>query len=831
MGKRNLSRGAARFGAAALVSLALFGLSGCENSKDKAARHLASALELAEKGDKDRALVEFRNVFKLDPENIEARRSFAAFLEGKGDLAGAYAQYQGVIDRKPDDQEAIRKAAGLAARIGNWPEAGRQADALLALVPNDPEMTAIKIATDYAGAASKGDAPGRAKAAEAAKAMLATRPDDFVLHRVVIDSLAQAGDLPAALTATEAALKLFPEEKALWALKVSLLAGTGDKAGVEATLKSMESDLKDASAGEMLLRWYMSEGQSDKAEAWLREKSAQEGEKGMQARVQLALFLKSQGKVDQAMAELDAALKLNPPANTDKIGPEAPVTALALQVLRASILFDAGKRDEAITTLKDVLATEGLQASDQTRMTKVTLARMLTSTGDQVQARALVEEVLTEDAGQVEASKMKAAWLIDEDKTDEAVALLRAALEAAPRDYQAMTILSEAYARAGNRELQADMLARAVEASGKAPPETLRYANLLANQEKYLPAESLLVDALRLQPDNLDLLAAMGDLYIRMKDWPRAEGVAARLDDIGSDGAKQISARLHPAILAGRDDRGAAVDYLKGLAETSGALGDKIALISAYLADGKTAEAKALATETFAADPKTPQARFVTAAIQAAEGNGTGAMTELKALVDENPTALQAWVALIRQAVRLNGPTAATPLIEEALVKMPDNPDLLFMKAGQLELAQDIDGAIAIYDKLYAMNSSNLVVANNLASLLSSYKSDQASLDKAWAVARRLNGTQVPAFADTYGWLAHLRGDAAEALPYLETAAKALTDDPLVQFHYAEGLKAAGRAEEAKAQYAKVAAMLPADDTRAFAQTARKESTAAAPAP
>jgi len=115
-------------------------------------------------------------------------------------------------------------------------------------------------------------------------------------------------------------------------------------------------------------------------------------------------------------------------------------------------------------------------------------------------------------------------------------------------------------------------------------------------------------------------------------------------------------------------------------------------------------------------------------------------------------------------------------------------------------------------------------VANNLASLISSYKSDQPSLDRAWTVARRLNGTDVPAFADTYGWLAHLRGQSAEALPYMELAAKGLETDPMVQFHMAEVLKASGRADEAKTYYAKVLTLVPETDTRAFVATARKEA-------
>jgi Flp pilus assembly protein TadD len=41
----------------------------------------------------------------------------------------------------------------------------------------------------------------------------------------------------------------------------------------------------------------------------------------------------------------------------------------------------------------------------------------------------------------------------------------------------------------------------------------------------------------------------------------------------------------------------------------------------------------------------------------------------------------------------------------------------------------------------------------------------------------------IPAFQDTYGWIAARRGDHAEALSYLRPAALGLSGDPLVQFH------------------------------------------------
>ncbi len=153
----------------------------------------------------------------------------------------------------------------------------------------------------------------------------------------------------------------------------------------------------------------------------------------------------------------------------------------------------------------------------------------------------------------------------------------------------------------------------------------------------------------------------------------------------------------------------------------------------------------------------------------------------------------------------------------------------------QIFLSRYIDGAIAIYDQIYQAHSDSMVIANNLASLLATWKADDpAALDRAEVVSRRLTGTQVPAFMDTFGWVEHLRGRSADALPYLQGAAAGLPEDAVVQIHL--GLvQAALGLPEAAGQLDHALSMLPADDTRAPVQAARDAraklaGTGAAPA-
>ena len=108
-------------------------------------------------------------------------------------------------------------------------------------------------------------------------------------------------------------------------------------------------------------------------------------------------------------------------------------------------------------------------------------------------------------------------------------------------------------------------------------------------------------------------------------------------------------------------------------------------------------------------------------------------------------------------------------------------------------------GAIALYEDIYADDGGNLVVANNLANLLMTRADDAEAIDRAYAITRRLSGTEVPAFQDTYGWIAHLRGDHETALEYLSAAAEALPEEPTVQYHLGMTYLALERTEEARA--------------------------------
>lgn len=70
-----------------------------------------------------------------------------------------------------------------------------------------------------------------------------------------------------------------------------------------------------------------------------------------------------------------------------------------------------------------------------------------------------------------------------------------------------------------------------------------------------------------------------------------------------------------------------------------------------------------------------------------------------------------------------------------------------------------------------------------------------------------LRGQAIPAFQDTYGWIAFRRGNLDEAKSHLEPAAAGLPEDALVQMHLGLLYERLSRREEAVSQLERALAL------------------------
>lgn len=791
--------------AAAVLSAVL---AGCQSTEERAERHFQSALELVAEEDVERALVEFRNVFENNPRHREARLAYAKLLDDEGRPADSFRHFTIAAEQYPDDLQARIELASIGAELGLWDEVDRHLAKAQQLDASNARVQVLLAVSGYRTAIEDDDATARREAADQLRQLRASVDETRLADQLLIDSLLRDGELSAALDEINARLTDQPEDERLQQLKLQVLARLGDDDGIRQQLETLV-DLfpENETYASNLIQWFTSRGEIDEAEAFIRTRVAENADDETQRAFLIAFLRQTRGN-DAALAEIEAAL-------------ESETNPDLFRSLRAGLLFDEGEREKAIAEMEDIV--EAAEPSEQTNGIKVALARMHLAMGNEVAARQRVEEVLAADPSNVEAIKMSATWLIDDDKTDEAIVVLRTALDQAPSDPQIMTLLARAHLRNGSRDLAREMLSLAVEASGNAPEQSLDYARFLVGEESYDTAEAVLIDSLRVVPNNLPILSLLGRVYVEQQDWARAEQVEGTLRRLGTGEGEAAANEIQVARLQAQNRGDEALQVLQGLAEEGGDNAATVSIVRTRVAEGDIDGAEEYVDELLAERPDDVQLKLLRAGVLHAAGRVDEAEAVYRDVLETDQTLEGVWRALYMTKLRQGDADSAAAVLDEALAILPEAPNLLWAKAGQLERDGDVEGAIALYEGLYDEMSESPVVANNLASLIATYREGDEDLERAYRIARRLRGAEIPAFQDTYGWIAFRRGDIDEALAHLEPAAEGLPDDPVVQYHLARAYAGAERYEEALAQYRRALDVAGPADTRPQFDTAREE--------
>ncbi|WP_201158610.1 tetratricopeptide repeat protein [Rhodobaculum claviforme] len=763
-------------------------LSGCESGEDRAERHFSNGVALIEQGEVTQGLLELRNAVRLLPEHVEARLAIARAENARGRSAAAFGEFMQVVERAPEQLEARVALARLALQEGEWAVAERHGRAAEELAPDTDEVRFVVAMLDYRDAMVAEDRAAADDAAGRINAMIDDFPRDGMAWRLVIDhALAQGTQMQAGLARLEEALVQRPDIREFHELRIRVLNELARPDALREALHDMYAqfpDDEDVLRG--LVGYLMQRDEQPAAEELLRVRADLDGAPQEHV-LQLLDFINTTLGSEAALAEVDARIAA------------AEDDALRLHAARAVLRLGTGDHDGAIAELETALAAAA--PSDERNDVRAELARMALATGETDRARAMVAEILDEDSRHVEALKLHAAWLIDDERTTDAIAALRTAQGRAPRDTAVMLLLGRAHEREGDRGLAGERYAQAVELSGNAARESLNYAGFLLVDNRLDAAESVLTSALREAPANADLIAALGQVQVARGEWDRAQRSIWQLRALDTPAALRAADALEADSLMQQGRTQDTIAFLETLvadgSEESAALA---ALLQTQVRAGEIDGARALLEERLAERPDDPTLRFLGAGMMVLDGEIDAAEAVYRELLAEFPSAEAPLRVLHGLMIAQGRIDDAQALIDAVLAEVPEAVVPRMLRAARLEQEFDFEGAIAIYEELYASNRDNLVFANNLASLMATHRDDAESLERAFLIARRLSGTEVPAFRDTYGWIQYRRGNHADAVTYLEPAAAGLPNDPFVQYHLGMAYHAVGRTEEARVQ-------------------------------
>jgi tetratricopeptide (TPR) repeat protein len=761
---------------------ALLALAACGSPEEQAKSHYENAVRLVAEHNDAKAAVELKNAVQKKPDYVAAWRALAELDERSRNWGPLAADLREIAKLAPRDIDT-RLRLGKLMLLGNAVDQSlKLADEALAIDEAHAGAHALKAAVLL----KLNDPTG---AAREAKAALEADPGNIEALVALAAERMMAGDAAGALQILDRGPLADTDNIGVQVFKIQLLDKLGDAPRTEALLKKLiELYPKELLFQRALARFYISHKRQDEAETTLRA-MAGANPADIQAGLDVVRYLAAVKGAAAARQELLARI-------------DAGGDVFAYQMALAGMHFADGDYADSVRMLESLAANA--KKPEHALAARVRLAEYHLAKKKLEAADAVIAGILAKDNRNTEGLRLRASLRIERGELESAVTDLRQALNDQPRAAVLMLLLAQAYERSGSIELADKQYADAVKASGYDASVGLTYVAFLRRRGSIAHAEDTLAELASRWPADLRVLSALADVRLARRNWAGAQEIAETIRRLGED--RGLADQILGAALSGRSKYEESISALQSAYAAAPAVQPMVALVSAYVRAKKPDQAVAFLEAVLEKNPDNAQALVLMGDVRLAMSQPDAARKSFESALEKQPKSPAAYRALADFYIRQKSNDEALKVLQRGLAAQPDNFGLRLTLAGLYEIQGNVEAAITEYEALLKDQSGSLVVANNLASLLSDYRTDKASLDRAYALAVNLRKVQVPQFKDTLGWVNYQRGDYKAALALLEEAAASL-DQPLVRYHLGMCYLALGDSAKASEQLKKALAL------------------------
>lgn len=742
-----------------LILLLLAGLSACGGAEGRKQKYLEQANASFEKQDYEKARINFKNVLQIDPKDMAGREGYARTLEKLKDWRGAVSLYRSIVEDDPANLGAKVKLGQLYLLAKATDLADQMATEVLTANPAHDGGLALKAGV----LVQQGKAPEGLVNAEQAYKLNAASIDNIILLASIYGGLKRSDDAIALL---EKEVKQHPDSNSIHTLLAQIYLSSGRQALAEETLKKLVELNPDTLAFRtQLARFYETSARPDAAEAVLLEavKAKPDDTETLTVLHRLYVQRKQLDKAEKLLRDAIARL------------PEQFDLQLAL-----AGFFVAQKNIEAARGIY----TELLEKDDVTALkakNRLAYLRVLENKADD--ALVLLNEVLKDNPSDVEALKLRGGIYLAQKQADAAVGDLRAVLGAMPDSPDVLKMLGRAHLLNRDRRQALDLFKSALNLQPADLELRLMLSELYVDMQEGNEAAKQLEAANRIQPNNPAILEKLVRIYIDTRYFEDAEKMLAQLKTLDPDGARVPY--FQGLILQRQDKHAEALTaFDEALRLKAGATEPMTSKVKSYIALKQIDQAiQWLAGLDTGAKPH-PIALNLQGELYLAKKDWNRAREFFQRSADAQPGW---WVphrnrALVENAEK-NAAAAVAYLagVVDTLNAIPLRIEL----ANYAQRAGDYEKAIQQYEAALAQQADNVLLANNLAMLIVTYKKDAEGLARARQLAERLATSDNPSYLDTAGWVQTVSGDYQRALPIMQQALNAAPNEPIIQYHLA----------------------------------------------
>ena len=709
---------------------------GCSSPEVQKQRHFERGNQyVAEKRD-EFAVIEYANAVRIDPKFGNARLKLAETYERMNNLRAAFPEFVRAADALPENRDAQINATQVLLLGGRFEDAKARSAALLA-----------KDAKDI---------------------------DAILLHA---NALAALKDPSGAIAEIEDALKIAPNESRSFVNLATVRMSSGDATEAEASFKKAISlDPGSTNAHLAFANFLWSSRRPSEAENEIRQVLAREPRHLLANRMLGVLYMATNRAAD-AEQPLKAV---------------ADISALPAAKFQLAQYYLTVRRNDAATTLLTELAANPATASDAESM----LAALDYSLAHQAEAHARLDKLLAKTPKDARALTMKARWLANEKKLDEALDRANAATAADPQSAEAAFVLGMVH-----------NIRREVPDAIKAYNEVLRLNPRAVGAQIELSRLSLATgerdtalhyaeEAKQMAPTNIAARLALARSVLVTGDLTRAE---TEISSLLREQPELASAHaLNGSLQVRRNNRPAAMNSFEHALELApGNLEAIGGLIALDTQSKDLTSARRRIDAELARQPDSVELLALSAQVYMVAGQNDKAEESLRRAVGADPRFATGFALLAQLYLKQHRLDEARTEFEGMAKRDPRAAGPRTMVGVILETQGKREEAKKWYEATVAEISNAPVVANNLAYI---YAEQGTNLDVALQLASSAKQqlADSPDVNDTLGWVYYKKDLPAMAVRPLEEGLSKKPDSPAILYHL--GLTYAKIGEKAKAR-------------------------------
>ncbi|MCL4813308.1 MAG: tetratricopeptide repeat protein, partial [Vicinamibacteraceae bacterium] len=623
--------------------------------------HLANGNAFFEKGDYQKAVLEYRNAVRIDERFGEARYQLARAYEKLQDPAAAFRELTRAADLLPDRTDVQLHAARYLLLAERFDDARTTARKVLAKDVANTEALIIL-----------GNASARLKDFDTATRELETAvaraPGDTTLQAALGAVRRVQGNLPDAEAAFRNAVTSNPKSVEARLALANYYWSVGDLAQAEQALTAALALDPEGSAANrsMALLYFATDRPADGEARLLRVIEREPQDPG--PHLALGDYYVRTAQYDKARRMVETALALDLDARS-----RSTVVARSAWIEHA-----AGNRDVAYKKLNDALT-----ATPKDTEVRAMLARLLLADHRWEEAVTHAKQVVQAEPYRYESHYVHGTASLELQRWDEAAGALRQAAEQAPRT----------------------------------PGPKLQLARIMLVRGDVKGAQQLAREAVDLDPRQPLARAVLVRTYLAARDAAGAEAALGPLATVASESAETQYLVGAVAMLQGR--RGEArTAFEKALRLDPGSQDALAGLVEADLAMGRAADADAMLGERLKQRPTDGRLLVLAARTALAQKNPTVAEVHLKKAIESSSTSFTAYEMLARLYWSQGRLEEARGSFEKLAQAQPGQIGPPTMVGIIQQLQGKPKDAQLTYERLLAARPDAPIAANNLAMLL-----------------------------------------------------------------------------------------------------------------